>query len=140
MNKFSNFLDRVSSPFISISNWLLRLSLGIAFILHSYEKFPLPPERLTSGFEFWSIPFPEVISSLVALGELISGIGIIVGGFISSSLGNVITRLSGGAMVVIMIGAFSLAHRDWFVSGKIFTTEQFFLFVLGLFFMIKGNK
>jgi len=48
--------------------------------------------------------------------------------------------LGGGAVVVIMIGAFYLAHSDWFITQKLFMSEQIFLFALGLYFAIKGNN
>ena len=68
------------------------------------------------------------------------GIGIIFGGFLSGVLGNVITRLSGGAVVVIMIGAFYIAHADWFITEKLFKEVQIFLFALGAYYAIKGNN
>ena len=49
------------------------------------------------------------------------------------------TRLSGGAVVVIMIGAIYLAHMDWFEDlRKLFTSEQIFLFIIGLYFTIRA--
>jgi hypothetical protein len=48
--------------------------------------------------------------------------------------------LGGGAVVVIMIGAFYLAHADWFITQKLFMSEQIFIFALGLYFSIKGNN
>ena len=48
---------------------------------------------------------------------------------------------SGGAVVVIMIGAIYLAHMDWFADlRKLFTSEQIFLFIIGLYFTIRGNN
>ena len=76
---------------------------------------------------------------MVAIGEVAAGIGIIVGGLLGSSLGHLITRLSGGAVAVIMVGAFSIAHADWFITTKLFTSEQIFLVAIGLYFAIKGN-
>jgi uncharacterized membrane protein YphA (DoxX/SURF4 family) len=86
------------------------------------------------------MPAPELVSSLVALGETGAGIAIIIGGLLSSQLGHLITRLAGGAVVVIMIGAFYIAHADWFITTKLFTSEQIFLMAIGLFFAIKGNN
>jgi uncharacterized membrane protein YphA (DoxX/SURF4 family) len=51
-----------------------------------------------------------------------------------------ITRLSGGAVGVIMLGAIFIAHSDWLVTKKLFMSEQIFLFLIGLYFAIKGNK
>ena len=140
MSKLNNALDSMAKPFTGIAPWLLRLSLGISFFLHGYGKFPLPPQKMVVWFESKGIIWPELITSLVALGEVIAGIGSVLGGLLFNQLGNLITRLSGGAVVVIMIGAFTIAHPDWFITKDLFMSEQIFLFILGLYFAIKGNN
>ena len=137
--KINTTLDSLAKPFSALAPWLLRLSLGIAFFIHGYGKFPLPPEKMVGWFGSLGIPAPELVSSMVAVGEVSAGIGIIIGGLLGSSLGHLITRLSGGAVVVIMIGAFSMAHADWFITTKLFTSEQLFLAAIGLYFAITGN-
>ena len=136
----NNTLDKIAKPFTGIAPWILRLSLGISFFLHGYGKFPLPPQKMVVWFESKGIIWPELITSLVALGEVIAGVGIIIGGLLFNQIGNLITRLSGGAVVVIMIGAFAIAHPDGFMTEKPFMREQIFLLSLGLFFAIKGNN
>ena len=84
--------------------------------------------------------YPEIVTSLVALGEVGAGAGIIIGGLMKNNIGNVVTRLSGGAVGVIMIGAILIAHSDWLVTKKLFMSEQIFLFILGTYFAIRGNK
>ena len=140
MKKLNNLLESIAKPLAPISPWLLRLGLGTSFILHGIGKFPLPPERMVTWFESMGYMYPEIITSLVALGEVGAGAGIILGGLMSGNVGNLITRLSGGAVVVIMIGAILIAHSDWLVTKKLFMSEQIFLFLLGGYFAIKGNK
>lgn len=140
MSKLNSVLDSLAKPFSGVAPWLLRLSLGISFFLHGYQKFPLPPQKMVVWFESEGIIWPELVTSLVALGEVIAGVGIILGGLLFNQLGNLITRLSGGAVVVIMVGAFVIAHPDWFITKDLFMSEQIFLFVLGLYFAIKGNN
>jgi len=137
--KINTTLDSLAKPFSALAPLLLRLSLGIAFFIHGYGKFPLPPEKMVGWFGSIGIPAPELVSSMVAIGEVSAGVGIIVGGLLRSSLGHLITRLSGGAVVVIMVGAFSIAHSDWFITAKLFTSEQLFLIAIGFYFAIKGN-
>ena len=88
---FFNTIDKkannILSKFHFISIFFLRVSLGIAFIIHGYSKFPLPPQKLMEYFNF--SPF---LASFVAVSELLAGILIILGGFLKSGLGNVITR------------------------------------------------
>ena len=60
-------------------------------------------------------------------------------------LGSVITRTSGGAIVVIMIGALLIAHSDRsiFIGERgsiLFASEQLFLLLLGAYFAIIGNE
>ena len=140
MKKLNDLLESIAKPLMPIAPWLLRLGLGTSFILHGIGKFPLPPEKMVTWFESMGYMYPEIITSLVALGEVGAGAGIILGGLMSSNAGNLITRLSGGAVVVIMIGAILIAHSDWLVTKKLFMSEQIFLFLLGGYFAIKGNK
>lgn len=140
MNKINNLLESMAKPLMPITPWLLRLGLGISFILHGSGKFPLPPEKMVTWFESMGYMYPELVTSLVALGEVGAGAGIILGGLVNNNIGNVITRLSGGAVAVIMIGAIFIAHADWLVTKKLFMSEQIFLFILGIYFAIKGNN
>ena len=44
--------------------------------------------------------------------------------------------------IVIMIGAIIIAHSNWgifFGEKVLFTSEQIFLLLLGIYFAIKGN-
>ena len=140
MEKINNVLDRVAAPLSGMAEWLLRLGLGTSFILHGIGKFPLPPERMVTWFESMGYMYPEIVTSMVAVGEVAAGAGIILGGLVSGHIGNLITRLSGGAVVIIMIGAILIAHSDWLITKKLFMSEQIFLLILGLFFAIKGNN
>ena len=139
MKKLNNILESIAKPLIPISPWLLRLGLGTSFILHGIGKFPLPPEKMVTWFESMGYMYPEIVTSMVAVGEVAAGAGIILGGLISGHVGNLITRISGGAVGVIMIGAIVIAHADWLVTKKLFMSEQIFLFLLGAYFAIKGN-
>lgn len=140
MKRLNNYFEKISRPIAPISFWLLRFGLGIAFFLHGYEKFPLPPEKMTNWFTKLGFAFPELTTSAVALGEVGAGVGIILGGLVKGHVGNIITKVSGGAVVVIMSGAFIIAHSNWFFTARLFTSEQIFLFILGSFFLIRGNN
>ena len=143
MEKINNILDRVAMPITGLADWLLRLGLGVSFFLHGYGK--------TDGFAGYlrseGIPLPEITAFLVTWGEMLAGIGIILGGVLAkpfSEVGHSITRLSGGAIGIIMIFALLIAHSDWdiFVGEKgkvLFASDQLFLLLLGTFYAIKGN-
>ena len=135
MNNLDNKINKFFSNIQFLSPWLIRFGLGIAFSLHGLSKFPLPPEALIKYFGF--SPF---LASLVALTELVAGLFLVIGGFIKGPIGNLITRASALAITVIMINVFALAHGDWFITTKLFTSEQIFLFIIALYFLIRGNK
>ena len=140
MEKLNNLLNTLTQPFTNIITIVVQFCLGISFFLHGYGKLPLPPQNLVKWFESAGMPAPDLVATAVSVGEMGAGVGIILGGFFSNTLGNLLTRLSGGAVCVIMIGAFYLAHADWFITAKLFKTEQIFLFTLGLYFAIRGNS
>tara|TARA_B100000212_G_scaffold227549_1_gene172781 strand:- start:1226 stop:1660 length:435 start_codon:yes stop_codon:yes gene_type:complete len=140
MKRLYFYLEKISKPMAPTSIWLLRLGLGVAFFLHGFEKFPLPPESMTNWFTKLGFAFPELTTSAVAIGEVGGGLGIILGGLVKGHVGNIITKVSGGAVVVIMSGAFIIAHSDWFFTSRLFMSEQIFLFILGSFFLIRGNN
>ena len=135
----SAYLDDVAKPFMNISPWLLRLSLGTSFILHGLGKFPMPADGMVKLFDSKGILFPELTASLVALGEVGAGAAVIIGGFLGAT-GHLVTRLGGGAVAVIMIGALVIAHSDWLITQKLFMSEQIFLLALGTYFAIRGNN
>ena len=147
MNKLNDLLEKLARPLKDYSSCLLRIGLGVSFFLHGYGKVPIQ-----QGFVDWlaskGIPFADLTAFLVAWGEMLAGIGILIGGLIGLSspvVGNIITRLSGGAVMVIMIGALLLAHSNWGIffgerGSILFASEQLFLLLLGTYFAIRGNN
>tara|TARA_Y100000813_G_C24084630_1_gene315149 strand:- start:176 stop:595 length:420 start_codon:yes stop_codon:yes gene_type:complete len=135
LKKIDQHLDNFFNNFNYFAQFLLRLGLGIAFIIHGYAKLPLPPQKLIDFFNF--SPF---LASLVCISELGAGFLLIISGFFNSYMGNILTRVSSIIIVIIMSFAFYFAHQDWFINSKLFTSEQIFLFLIGLYFLIVGNK
>ncbi len=129
--KINNFLIN----FEAIAGHLFRFGIGIAFIIHGLNKFPLPPEGLIEYFDL-----SPALASFVAISELFAGIVLIIGGFIKNEYGNILTRLASLTIVILMVNIFAIAHQDWFINTKLFTSEQIFLFIGGVYFLIKGNK
>ena len=146
MNRLNNLLEQLASPLKKYATFLLRIGLGSSFFLHGYGKLPIQ-----QSFVIWlsskDIPFSEITAYLIAWAEIVSGIGILTGGLIGARAyltGALITRLSGGAVMVIMIGALLIAHSDWGIffgdrGSILFASEQLFLLLLGTYFAIKGN-
>ena len=135
MNALDNAIDSLLLKLSCLAPWGMRLSLGIAFIIHGSSKFPLPPQTLIEHFNF-----SPNLASFVALSEIFAGLAIIFGGFLKNHVGNLLTRFSALLIVIIMFNAFNIAHRDWFISPQLFTSEQIFLLVIGVYFLIKKNR
>ncbi len=130
MNKFYQKLKGVKK----FSILLLRLCLGTSFMIHGFSKFPLPPQKLIDYFNF--SPF---LATFVAISEVFAGGFLIISFFIKNYIGDILARLCGLIIVVIMVFAFYIAHKDWFINTKLFTSEQIYLILLGFYFFINGN-
>ena len=137
---FASYTDAMAKPFMGITPWILRLTFATSFILHGLGKFPMPADGLVRLFESKGIFMPELTASLVALGEVGAGALIVLGGLFGTTFGHTLTRLGGGMGLVIMIGALSIAHSDWFITQKLFMSEQIFLLAIALYFAIRGNN
>ena len=130
-NKINNFFSNIDA----LASLIFRLGIGVAFIIHGINKFPLPPQALIEYFDL-----SPALATFVALSELSAGFILIVGGFIKNPFGNLLTRLAGFTIVIMMVNIFAIAHPDWFITKKLFTSEQIFLLIGGVYFLIKGNQ
>ena len=84
-NKVNNFFSNIDA----LASMIFRFGIGIAFIIHGANKFPLPPQGLIEYFGL-----SPMLASTVALSELLSGLVLIVSGFIKNPIGNILSRLS----------------------------------------------
>ena len=130
-NKINNFFSNIEA----LASLIFRFGIGIAFIIHGLGKFPLPPQGLIEYFNL-----SPALASFVALSELAAGLILIIGGFIKNPFGNLMTRAAALMIVIMMINIFAIAHQDWFITTKLFTSEQIFLLIGGIYFLIKGNR
>jgi uncharacterized membrane protein YphA (DoxX/SURF4 family) len=121
--------------FYIFPQFLLRATLGTAFIIHGYSKFPLPPQNLIKFFNF-----SPLLASMVSIFEILAGGLLIISGLFTNYIGSLLTRISGLIILVIMVCALNIAHRDWFITTKLFTSEQIFLLTIGMYFLVVGNK
>ena len=129
--KVDNFFSNIDA----LASLVFRFGIGVAFIIHGYNKFPLPPQGLIEYFDL-----SPTIASTVAISELLSGFVLIMSGFIKNPIGNLLTRLSGLNICVLMVSILLFAHQDWLITTKLFTSEQIFLLIGGMYFLIKGNR
>ena len=130
-NKINNFFSNIDA----LASLIFRFGIGIAFIIHGLGKFPLPPQGLIEYFDL-----SPALASFVALSELAAGLILIIGGFIKNPFGSLMTRAAAFVIIIMMINIFAIAHQDWFITTKLFTSEQIFLLIGGIYFLIKGNR
>jgi len=108
-------------------HWALRLSLAATFLYHGVGKFPI---------EGPAMGLPVAVVWAVALAELAAGVMLIAGAFGKEML----TRLAGLIVVVIMIGAIALVHaKNGFSVMNGGMEFQLLMLAGGLYFASKGN-
>jgi putative oxidoreductase len=100
MNVFST---TPSHQQLGVGLLLLRLALGLVFIIHGGQKlFVIGFGGTTGMLSNMGIPAPGLIGPLLAIVEPLAGVGIVLG---------LVTRLAGLAVAVDMICAILLFHR-----------------------------
>ena len=118
-----NFLSSLA-PHV---HWGLRLSLAATFIYHGVTKFPIEGPILG---------MPVAVVWMLAIGEILAGIFLIVGAFGK----DILTRLGAYIVIVVMIGAIALVHaRNGFSVMNGGMEFQILMLVSGLYLAAKGN-
>jgi putative oxidoreductase len=115
---------------------LLRVVTGLAFFYHGYDKvFTKGVAAVVPMFQSLGIPFAEVATYLVAYGELLGGLALMLGLF---------THWVAKLDVVIMLGAIGFVH--WGAEGGWFFgygadggyEYQLLLLAASVFFLVSG--
>lgn len=128
-------------PEFCMSHWLLRIPLAIIFIQQGLMKFPIDVEEAESyGLSY-------LVWWFVAYGELLGGIGLIVGGILALRyinlwewVGDVITRFSGITLCCIMTGVIWVGEPESFMDVILYDNLHVLLWVGALFFALRGNN
>ena len=123
------FLDRYKS----VVHWLPRLSLASIFLYHGFTKFPMASMMADM------MGMPVFIVYIQAVVEILAGIFIIVGVFGRE----ILTRVAGLIIAVIMLGAILMVHIQYGWNGVLVAEQgvelQLFILTAGLYFLVKGN-
>ena len=107
-------------------HWGLRLSLAATFLFHGQDKFPIEP----------MMGMPVAVVWLLALAEIAAGIMLIAGAFGKE----ILTRLGGLIVVVVMVGAIAMVHaKNGFNVMNGGMEFQLLMLVSGLYLAAKGN-
>ena len=90
-----NLPERVANHFLWAGPLVARIVVGYVFMLSGWQKLNHLP-LITQNFVNWGVPFPNFMTPLVSGIECFGGIFLILG---------FITRISGGALAVVMVVA-----------------------------------
>ena len=130
-------------PEFRLSHWLLRIPLAIVFIQQGWMKLPVDIDEAAS------YELSYIVWWFVAYGEFLSGIGLLVGGILTSAwmynemqdwIGDIVTRFSGITMCCIMTGVIWIGEPDSFMDVLLYDNLHVLLWVGGLFFALRGNR
>tara|TARA_B100001769_G_scaffold265515_1_gene250832 strand:- start:60 stop:515 length:456 start_codon:yes stop_codon:yes gene_type:complete len=144
-----NILSKIKIPEFCMSHWLLRIPLAIIFIQQGLMKFPLDIEEAAS------YELSYLVWWFVAYGELLGGLGLIIGGLLWKTpptmeqifgtnliepWGEVITRFSGIVLCCIMTGVIWIGEPESFMDVILYDNLHVLLWVGALFFALRGNN
>ena len=129
--------DLKKIPEFKGANWLIRVPLGIVFILQGLAK--IPPNMADAE----SFGLPMSVWFFVAYGELFAGIGLLVGGMtiaLKPGVGDMITRFSGVVICGIMTGVILILEPPSLGYVLLYENFHVMLYCGGLFFALRGNR
>lgn len=95
--------ENMTKPCRGLGLWAVRLAMAGIFIFHGIGKFMMPEMAGMMGLS-------QPIWLLIGAAELAGGAGFVLGGFDSGATGKLITRLSGLAIIPVMLGAIAMVH------------------------------
>ena len=119
------------------ANWLIRLPIGIVFILQGLQKLPI------SGEDAAAFGLPMSVRFFVAWGEFFAGIFLIVGGLtvaLKDGVGDFLTRFSGIVICGIMTGVILIGEPESIMYVLLYEHFHLMLYCGGLFFALRGNR
>ena len=120
--KIDNLINNFMGRFYIFPQFLLRVAFRYSFfIIHGYSKFPLPPQNLIKFFNF-----SPLLASMVSIFEILAGGLLIIAGFFTNYIGSLLTRISGLIILVIMVCALNIAHRDYLLLQNYLLVNKFF--------------
>ena len=132
---------KIKIPEFCMSHWLLRIPLAIIFIQQGLMKIPVNIDEAESyGLSY-------LVWWFVAYGELLGGIGLIVGGILALRyinlwewVGDITTRFSGITLCCIMTGVIWIGEPESFMDVLLYDNLHVLLWVGALFFALRGNN
>ena len=127
-----DFLDRAARalPRVSFAHWLVRLPLAGVLLQYGFAKFPISAAE-AAGF---GVPVVLGHAFLVEPGR-----GLIAGGVLRGSIGDLVTRAAGAMAAVIVVGVLYVAYWAPPLDLIMFNQFQILLLANGMFLALVGN-
>ena len=125
-------------PEFCLTHWLLRIPLIVVFLQQGMNKWPI-------NVEDSPVELKLLVWTVVVLGELGAGVGLLVGGIIAlqkyfNELGDMITRFSGITIASIMTGVIWTGEPESFWDVLWYDNLHVLLWVGGMYFALRGNR
>ena len=125
-------------PEFCLTHWLLRIPLIVVFLQQGMNKWPI-------NVEDSPVELTLLVWTVVVLGELGAGVGLLVGGIIAlqkyfNELGDMITRFSGITIASIMTGVIWTGEPESFTDVILYDHFHVLLWVGGMYFALRGNR
>ena len=129
LNILIGWPERIASHFLWAGPLLARIVVGYVFMLTGWGKLTHLPQ-ITENFISWGIPFPHILTPFVSGVECFGGLFLMLG---------LLTRISGGALAVVMAVAILSAKRSDIDSVEtLFGFEEASYFVIFFWFAVTG--
>lgn len=87
---------------------LVRIMVGLIFIMAGYGKFSGGLAGVEAAFASWGIPAPSITVPLVATAELLGGLGILLG---------VLPRFSAAVLAIVMLTSTAMVQWPGLMGG-----------------------
>jgi len=113
MNALSEFVPKVLSRF-PLARWSpipLRLIVGFGFMQHGFAKLSRSPGAFVAILQAMSVPHPQFVAGLTILTELLGGVAVLLGAFV--------TIVSVPMMAVLLVAMIKVHLRYGFSSIKL---------------------
>ncbi len=131
------FIATANAP---MAHWLLRFALSATFLFHGLGKVG----NMAATAEHFGLS-QGTLSAVTVVELAVPGL-LVLGGLLTGSLGDLLTRLAGICAIAVLLGAISVVHwGQWSfapsethpLGGMEF---QVTLIAVSLFFLLRGNS
>ena len=118
-----------NAPTVFIADYMLRVPLAVIIFQEGLNKFP----DLAAGAAGWQVPL--VLWTLVAVGEVLAPIGLLLGGLMANRFGDLITRASALAIGIIVTAVILQVYS----SAWLLMRFHVLMAAGAFFFALRGN-